>query len=84
MDELIFIGVPITREARKILREVDERVCARMTPSEKKAYDIGVANTLNAVETLLEADDEPKLSMPNFEISTEMTIDDINKYFKNE
>lgn len=81
MDELIFVGTPIEKETRVILDKVTEQVCVGMTGSEKKAYEMGVENTFRAMEALLECDDEPKLYMPNLDISTEMTFDEVKEYF---
>lgn len=81
MDELFFIGTPIEKETRSILDKVTEQVCIGMTDSEKKAYETGVENTFRAMEALLECDDEPKLYMPNLEISTEMTLEEVKEYF---
>lgn len=84
MNELIFTGVPIRKDTRIILDKVTEQVCDGMTDSEKKAYEIGIENTFRAIECLLECDDEPKLYMPNLEISTEMTLDEVIAYFNKE
>ena len=84
MDELLFVGVPIIKETRSILDKVTEQVCDGMTDSEKRAYELGVENTFRAMECLLEADDEPKLYMPNLEISPEMTLDEVKEYFNKE
>ena len=84
MDKLMFIGTPIEKEARVILDKVIDQVCDGMTDSEKKAYEMGVENTFRAIECLLEADDEPKLYMPNLEIFTEMTLDEVKKHFDKE
>ena len=81
MDEFLFIGVPIEKEILALLDKVTEQVCNGMTDSEKKAYDIGITNTILAMTSLLEADNEPKLYMPNLEISTEMTLDEVIEYF---
>lgn len=81
MDELLFTGVPIRKDTRAILDKVAEQVCDGMTDSEKKAYEMGVENTFRAMECLLECDDEPKLYMPNLEISTEMTLDEVIEHF---
>lgn len=81
MDELLFTGVPIRKDTRAILDKVTEQVCNGMTDSEKKAYELGVENTFRAMECLLECDDEPKLYMPELEISTEMTLDEVVQYF---
>lgn len=84
MDELIFTGIPIEKETRVILDKVTDQVCDGMTDSEKKAYEIGVENTFRAMAGLLETDDEPKLYMPDLEMSTEMTLDEVKKYFGKE
>ena len=84
MDELLFIGVPIEKEVLALLDKVTEQVCEGMTDSEKKAYEMGITNTILTITSLLEADDEPKLYMPNFEISTEMTLDEVKEYFNME
>ena len=81
MDELLFTGVPIRKDTRVILDKVAEQVCDGMTDSEKKAYEMGVENTFRAMEAILECDDEPKLYMPNLEVSTEMTLDDVIEHF---
>lgn len=81
MDELLFTGVPIPKETRAILDKVTAQVCVGMTDTEKKAYEMGIENTIRAMVALLEADDEPKLYMPNLEISTEMTLDEVKEYF---
>ena len=81
MDELLFIGTPIEKETLAILDKVTDQVCNGMTDSERKAYEMGITNTILAMTSLLEADDEPKLYMPHLEISTEMTLDEVEKYF---
>ena len=81
MDELLFVGVPIEKEVLALLDKVTEQVCNGMTDSEKKAYDMGITNTILVMTSLLECDDEPKLYMPHLEISTEMTLDEVEEYF---
>ena len=81
MDELLFVGVPIEKEVLALLDKVKKQVCDGMTDSEKRAYEMGVENTFRAMEAILECDNEPKLYMPNLEISTEMTLDEVIKHF---
>lgn len=81
MDELLFVGVPIEKEVLALLDKVKNQVCNGMTDSEKRAYDMGITNTILTMTSLLEADDEPKLYMPNLEISTEMTLDEVIEHF---
>ena len=84
MGELLFIGVPIEKETLAILDKVTEKACNGMTDSEKRAYEMGITNTILAMSALLSDDDEPKLYMPNIEISTEMTLDEVKEYFNKE
>lgn len=81
MDELLFVGVPIEKEVLALLDKVKNQVCNGMTDSEKRAYDMGITNTILTMTSLLEADDEPKLYMPNLKISTEMTLDEVIEHF---
>ena len=81
MDELLFVGVPIEKEVLALLDKVKNQVCNGMTDSEKRAYDMGITNAILTITSLLEADDEPKLYMPNLETSTEMALDEVKKYF---
>ena len=81
MEELLFVGVPIEKEVLALLDKVKNQVCNGMTDSEKRAYDMGITNAILTITSLLEADDEPKLYMPNLEISTEMTLDEVIEHF---
>ena len=81
MEELLFVGVPIDKEVLALLDKAKNQVCNGMTDSEKRAYDMGITNAALAIASLLEADDTPKLYMPNLEISTEMTLDEVMEYF---
>lgn len=81
MDELLFVGVPIEKEVLTLLDKAKNQICNGMTDSEKRAYDMGITNATLAIASLLEADDQPKLYMPNLEISTEMTLDEVIEYF---
>ena len=81
MDELLFTGIPIQRETVVALNQVMDRVCYGMTDSEKRAYDLGISNTISIITALLEPDDEPKLFMPHLETSIEMTLDEVIEYF---
>ena len=81
MDELLFVGVPIEKEVLALLDKLKNQVCNGMTDSEKRAYDMGITNAILTITSLLEADDEPKLYMPNLKISTEMTLDEVIEHF---
>ena len=57
LRELLFIGIDIPNETRKLLAEFD--LTNGMTDSELKAYEMGVENTLRATRALLEHLDQP-------------------------
>ena len=62
-------------ESGIVVKVVGERKIKR------RLYDMGITNATLAIASLLEADDTPKLYMPNLEISTEMTLDEVIEYF---
>lgn len=81
MEDLFFTGMNIPKDTRWLLDRVTPIVCEKMTDSEKKAYEIGVENTLRAMVAMLETTDEPIIYMPWLEISEEMTLDEVREHF---
>lgn len=83
MSELIFSVMDVPREVLDLLDTVEDKVCKNMTDTEKDAYDVGVHNTLNALRTLLELDELPKVHVPGLKEVVEMDIEELEDRFLN-
>lgn len=80
MEEVVFIGVDIIKSVNNLLQTTD--VCNDMTPSEKKIYDIGVINTLSALNIVLkkkEPDGYVYIHIPGKSVSEEMNYTKLSK-----
>ena len=58
MDEIMFIGLDIPNEVKKMLNEAEEKICKNMTLDEKKVYDFGVKTVLSVLEGILTSNQE--------------------------
>lgn len=58
MDEIMFTGLDIPNEVKKMLNEADEKICKNMTLDEKKVYDFGVKTVLSVLEGILTSNQE--------------------------
>jgi len=83
MDELFFTGMDILEQTRKLVDKATESVCRNLTDSEKEIYLGGVANTLSALQCMLEVDcdGEPIVYIPGIEGLEEMSIEDLEERF---
>lgn len=84
MEEILFCAMDISKEARGLLNKVTDSVCDGMTSTEKKAYEMGIENVMNAMVGILESSDWPIVYVPNLEISEEMTFEEVKEYFSKE
>jgi hypothetical protein len=71
MDEKIFVAMDIPRETRKLVNSVT--VTEGMTDSELKAYQMGVYNTLSALEAILDSDDAV-VHVADIDVPTEIDV----------
>jgi hypothetical protein len=83
MNELLFNAMNIPNEVKKVLDKTEDSVCNGMTDSEKKAYRLGVSNTLSIMRSLLELDEEPTIHVPSIQEIVEMDIEELEKIFIN-
>ena len=81
MEEIMFCAMDISKEVRNMLNKVADGVCAGMTDTEKKAYEVGVETTISAMIGLFESSDEPVVYVSNLEAPEEMTFEEIKKRF---
>lgn len=56
LSELLFTGMDVPSEAQKLMSKLTS--IEHMTEDEKKAYEFGVYETLRAVRTILNLDDD--------------------------
>ena len=78
LRELLFIGIDIPNETRKLLAEFD--LTNGMTDSELKAYEMGVENTLRATRALLEHLDQPIFHASGYDVVEEFDLDDLIEF----
>lgn len=83
MDELIFSVMDIPREVSKLLAVVEDMTCSGMTDTEKEAYNFGVRNALNALQSLLELNDTITVHSPGLKESVEMDVKKLEDRFLN-
>lgn len=81
MNELLFTGMDILKQTRKLVEDASLKVCRGLTDMEKEIYFGGVANTLNALEGLLTLDGEPVVHIPNFDEIEEVDIAELEEIF---
>lgn len=83
MDELLFTGMDILEQTRNVVESATDSVCRGLTTSEKEAYLGGIANTLSALQLLLELDgyDGLIVNIPGLEDIEEMFIDELEEIF---
>ncbi len=81
MNELLFNGMDIPNEVGKLLKTVVNQVCNGMNESEKTAFNLGVGNTLAALRTLLEMDEDPVVHIPNLDVIEEVDVAELEDIF---
>lgn len=82
MNEIMFIGLDILEEVKKMLDEADEKICKNMNPDEKDVYDFGVVTALSALEVVLtsnQEDNEVFVHIPGQDIQEEFDYKDLSK-----
>ena len=81
MDELYFLGMDIIEETKNFMK-LSQLLCTDgMTESELKAYQMGIENVLSALSAMIEESDLPVLNINGLEIQTELSIEDVERYY---
>ena len=84
MYELLFTGMDILEQTRQIVESANGTVCRGLTASEKEAYLGGIANTLSALQALLEIDGDyylPIVHIPGQDEIEEMVVEELEEIF---
>ena len=80
LEKITFWGVPIEKEVRQKLEEINERATKGMTDQEKMIYEMGTYNTLSALEVVLSTDDDSiVVDKPHFDMVEELNLDELVK-----
>jgi hypothetical protein len=85
MNELLFTGMDILAQTRKVIEGATDDICRGLADSEKEAYLGGVKNTLSVLQTILEInyDGEPIVHISGYDGIEEMVIEELEEIFLN-
>ena len=81
MNELYFLGMDIVEEVKNIIKLSHVLCTDGMTESELKAYQMGIANTISAIDAVIRESDIPVIDMSGIEMPTELSIDEVENYY---
>lgn len=75
LQDVFFTGMNIPSEARRLLKTFE--ATEGMTDSERKAYKMGIENTLMAIKVLVEADDHIVFHLEGHNCIEEFDLDEL-------
>lgn len=52
-DDLIFIGMDFVNEPKRMLEEIESKICNEMTPNELKAYKYGIQTAFGLIDGIV-------------------------------
>ena len=80
MNETLFMVMDIPAEVKKLITKTfDNSTCDGMTESEFQAYQMGVYNTLSALQHILSSEEDVVAHMFNIDPPTEMDVREITQ-----
>lgn len=82
MNELYFLGMDITEETKRLVDFTTITCTNGMTDNELKAYKLGITNTISTLKAVLENDDMVTIHIDGLDVPTELSIDELEKYYK--
>ena len=77
LQDLLFTGMDIPNEVRKMLANINGTATNGMTINEDKAYRMGVENALSAAKALLEQDEHLVFHLTDNDYIEEFDIDEL-------
>ena len=79
-NERLFMAMDIPVEVRNLVsRTLKNATCEGMNGDEYLAYTMGINNTLSALRSVLEADDDIVIHVPNIDVATEFDINELTE-----
>ena len=83
MNDVYFVGMDIAEETKILIDFTEGVATTNMTDNESAAYMMGVKNTLSALKSVLETDNnEFVVNIPGLEIQEEFDIVDLEHYLR--
>lgn len=80
LRDILFTGMDIPKEVRHILLLTEAKTVNGMTPSEHKAYKMGVENTLNVMKALLTQDEHLVFHLKGHDCMEEFDLDELIEF----
>ena len=81
MNEVYFLGMDIVEEVKNMIKLSTVLCTDGMAENELKAYQMGVENTLSALDAVIRENDIPVVDMSGMEIPTELSVDELENYY---
>ena len=76
-ENLIFTAMDISSETKNMINDVTSLCTKGMTDTEKKAYEIGISNTINALNALLVNNEYPVIHIGSIDKIEEINCDEL-------
>lgn len=80
LRDVLLTGMDIPKEIRHLLHTVETSTVKGMTPSEHKAYKMGIENALSITKALLEQDEHIVFHLKNHDCMEEFDLDDLIEF----
>ena len=82
MNELYFLGMDIVEEVKSMSDAIALACTYGMTDEELKAYKLGMQNVFSVLDTTVYDTELPVVNINGMEIPTELSIDELEEFFK--
>lgn len=86
ITEPMFLGMRIEKEVEKLVNSKEKIITNGMSESELKAYRLGIKNTLSAIDTIINSEDDytAVVQIRWLDKPEEFTTEDFMSLFKDE
>ena len=82
LRDILLTGMDIPKEVRHLLNTVEASTVNGMTPSEYRAYKMGVENALNTAKVLLNQDEHIVFHLKNHDCMEEFDLDELIEFIE--
>ena len=84
MHDVMFVGMNIENEVKKLVNSKEKIITNGMNESELRAYRLGIKNTISAIDTVFNSEDDytAVVQVKWLDKPEEFTFEDINALFE--